>query len=601
MPATIETFAPAQTVKQMLVGNGPVLSNVEVVLIFWGHAWAATPPPAPSAGQFTSAIQSLLNSNYLGSLAQYGVTGAPALVAVDVASAGDPPAAFTDDQLQDLVRSRIEAGAVPAPVVPNTRFYAVLCAQGARNVNPNETAEHQPFSYQGVAATTAWLLNDGTLDSKFSALQGFSHELAEACSDPQGGGGVRLIAADGGNGEIGDICRWGIDTSNGYSIQSYYSAADKVCVLPLTRPVAAARAPIAAVSRRPDSLSVVVVGGDGVTYSGAWDQGRREGRWRGWWSINGGRSQPSAAISLVARSPQQLDVWVTGTDGRIYTAAWDAASDVFDGAWRGWWPVAGGQAPPGAPVAAVSRDPAKLDAFVVAGDGHVWTAAWDQHVSDGAWRGWWRILNLATVPGGNVTAVSRAPGKLDIFAVGSDGAIYTAAWDAQVANGAWRGWWPVAGGRAPAGSRVHAVSRHPDKLDVFVVVGDGAVYTAAWDQHVANATWRGWWRIGALKSVPGGAVTAVSRDPGKLDVFAVGADGEVATAAWDQHVAGGSWRGWWPIAGGRSAPGDMVSAVARTPHQLDVFVAGTDGGLYTAAWDQDVASGAWRGWWSIPD
>jgi hypothetical protein len=601
MSATIETFTPSPTVKKMLIGSGPVLNNVGVALIFWGKVWGTNPPPTPSAQQFTNVIKSLLNSDYLGSLAQYGVTGPPSLIAVDVATQGDPPTGFNDQQLQAFITSRIDAGALPVPVVANTRFYAVICAQGASASARDATGEHQPFSYKGVAATTAWVLNDGTLDSNFSAVQGFSHELAEACSDPQGGGGVRLIGTDNNNWEIGDICRWGIDTSNGYAIQSYYSAADKACVIPLTRAVNAARAQIAAVSRTPDSLSVAVVDKHGTTYSGAWDQGRRQGRWRGWWSINGGQSRPAGPIGLVARSPRQLDAFVTGTDGRIYAAAWDSTLDVFDGAWRGWWPVVTGEAPPGSPVAAVSRDPDKLDAFVVGGDGRVWTAAWDQNVANGSWRGWWQVVNLVTMPGGCVTAVSRAPGKLDIFAVGEDNAIYTAAWDATVDNGAWRGWWPVAGGRAVPGSRVHAVSRDPNKLDVFVVGTDGGVWTAAWDQNVANGAWRGWWPIGSLASQPGGFVTAVSRDPNKLDVFVVAGDGEVATAAWDQNVANGVWRGWWPIVEGRSAPGDMVSAVSRSPEKLDVFVAGTEGGLWTAAWDQNVANGAWRGWWSIPN
>ena len=38
--------------------------------------------------------------------------------------------------------------------------------------------------------------------------------------------------------------------------------------------------------------------------------------------------------------------------------------------------------------------------------------------------------------------VSRAPNFLDVFAVGSDGHVYTAAW--QPGDTGFRGWWPVA-------------------------------------------------------------------------------------------------------------------------------------------------------------
>ena len=611
MSGTVATFPPSSAVKS-LSNAGTQLGNVEVSLIFWGKGWAPAQKPTPSADQVVSAVRSLLNSGYLTSLSQYGYNGSPSLIAVDVVDDSDPPtshadpktgqpvAGFSDEQVQALVTAHIQAGRLPAPTVDNTRLYAVMCAQGAA-APAGETGEHQPYTYNGVSAATAWCLSDGTLTSNFSILACFSHELAEACSDPSGGNGVRLVTIDGGNYEISDICRWSIDNSNGYGLQAYYSDADKACVIPLTRPVNSPRAAFSAVSRSPDSVSVAAVGGDGLIYQAAWDQTRREGRWRGWWSINNGRTRPSGPISLVARSSRQLDAFVTGSDGRVYTAAWDSAHDVFDGAWRGWWPVAGGQAPPGAPVVGVSRDPNKLDVFVAADDGTVWTAAWDQNVANAAWRGWWPIPGLRTAPGGNVTAVSRAPDKLDVFAVGTDGGIYTAAWDQNVAAGAWRGWWPVAGGQAPSGAPVGGVSRDPNKLDVFVIGNDGGIWTAAWDQNVAAGVWRGWWRIGGLASVPGGHVIAVARDPNKLDVFAVDNDRRVMTAAWDQFVANGGWRGWWPIAGGVAEPGSHVEAVARAPDRLDVWCAGTDGSLATAAWCQTVANATWQGWWGVPN
>jgi hypothetical protein len=39
------------------------------------------------------------------------------------------------------------------------------------------------------------------------------------------------------------------------------------------------------------------------------------------------------------------------------------------------------------------------------------------------------------------------------------------------------------------------VSRDANKFDVFVVGNDGRIYTAAWDQNIADAKWRGWWKI----------------------------------------------------------------------------------------------------------
>jgi hypothetical protein len=168
-----------------------------------------------------------------------------------------------------------------------------------------------------------------------------------------------------------------------------------------------------------------------------------------------------------------------------------------------------------------------------------------------------------------------------------------------VAGAQWRGWWNILTGAITPGGTISAVSRDPNKLDIFLVSTDGGVYTAAWDQNVENAQWRGWWRIGNVTAKPGAAVAAVARDPNKLDIFAAGNDGKTYTAAWDQFVAGAQWRGWWNILTGAIPPGGTVSAVSRDPNKLDIFIVSTDGAIYAAAWDQNVANAEWRGWWRI--
>ncbi len=99
---------------------------------------------------------------------------------------------------------------------------------------------------------------------------------------------------------------------------------------------------------------------------------------------------------------------------------------------------------------------------------------------------------------GPVVAVSRSPDKLDIFTVGRDGVVYTAAW--QPGNRAWRGWWPIPGVVAAPCAPVSAVSRSKEKLDVFVVGLDGRVHTAAWE--AGDDHWRGWWTTPGIGHQP---------------------------------------------------------------------------------------------------
>ncbi|HWN11361.1 MAG TPA: peptidoglycan DD-metalloendopeptidase family protein [Pyrinomonadaceae bacterium] len=382
------------------------------------------------------------------------------------------------------------------------------------------------------------------------------------------------------------------DAAGHYPLENIVSAN---CPVPPFGP------PVSAVSRNSKCLDVFAIGRDGRVMAAAWEHGLLDVNWRGWWHIQGGLTDTNGHISAVSREPKRLDVFAVGGNGTVYTAAWD--ENTSSSGWRGWWPIEGLKAPPGSHVGAVSRHPNKLDIFVVGNDGRIYTAAWDQNVSQGKWRGWWNIQDGKNCPAGAlVSAVSRHPSKLDVFVVGNDGRIYTAAWDNNVNDAKWRGWWNIQDGKnCPPGAPVGAVSRHSNKLDVFVVGNDGRIYTAAWDQNVGDAKWRGWWNIQEGKNCPPGApVSAVSRDANKLDVFVVGNDGRIYTAAWDQNVGDAKWRGWWNIQDGKNCPpGAPVSATSRDNDKLDVFVVGNDGMVYTAAWAQNVAQAKWRGWWKI--
>ena len=153
-------------------------------------------------------------------------------------------------------------------------------------------------------------------------------------------------------------------------------------------------------------------------------------------AINGGQAAPGAPVTAVSRSTDKLDIFVVGLDQRVYTGAWEP--DFADG-WHGWWPIGNLQAPPGARISAVSRSTDKLDIFVVANDGQVWTAAWEPDFTDG-WQGWWPIRGITAPPGAAINAVSRSTDKLDVFVTDSAGMIQTAAWEPDFTD-LWHGWW----------------------------------------------------------------------------------------------------------------------------------------------------------------
>ncbi len=358
---------------------------------------------------------------------------------------------------------------------------------------------------------------------------------------------------------------------------------------PILYPVLPGLAEVSAISRSADHLDVFVSDVNGDTLTAAWQPDFADG-WHGWGWIGTGQAAPGGPIHGASRSTDHLDIFVTGSDNSIYTAAWEAD---FTDWWHGWWNLNGGVTGPGAHVTAVSRSADKLDVFVVGIDGGVYSAAWQPDFADG-WHGWGRIGDVVAPQGSAVYAVSRSADKLDIFVTDVNGAVMSAAWEPDFTDG-WHGWWNINGGQAAPGAPVTAVSRSADKLDIFVTGTDGGIYTAAWEPDFTDG-WHGWGRIGGAVVPQAAPVHCVSRSADKLDIFVTDVNGAVMSAAWEPDFTDG-WHGWWQISDGQAAPGAPVTAVSRNTDKLDIFVTGTDGGVYTAAWEAD--SDGWHGWWRV--
>ena len=342
---------------------------------------------------------------------------------------------------------------------------------------------------------------------------------------------------------------------------------------------------IGAVSRSTDHLDIFVADGNGAMFTAAWEPAMVDW-WEGWWNLLGGRGAPGTPLTVVSRRADYLDVFTVGTDGGAYTCAWTPATG-----WRGWWRIGTATFPAGSMINAVSRSTDHLDIFATDVAGRVITAAWEPGFT--SWHGWWEIRGGRARPGAPVTAVSRSQNKLDVFVVGTDGGAYTAAWEPAFADG-WHGWWRIGAPVFPQGAYLGAVTRSADHLDVFGTDTGGRIITAAWEPAFADG-WHGWWEIRGGRAQPGAPVTAVSRSQNKLDVFVVGTDNTIYTAAWEPGFADG-WHGWWNLNGGKAAHGSVINAVSRRPDFMDVFTVGLDGRVYSAAWSPGQP---WGGWWPM--
>ncbi len=282
---------------------------------------------------------------------------------------------------------------------------------------------------------------------------------------------------------------------------------------------------VAAVSRASGNLDLFVIGFDNKVWTTFWNE---QGGWSPDWFPLPGRAvfdREKQQVAAVSRAPGNLDLFVIGFDNKVWSTFWNE-----QGGWSPDWFPLPGQAVfdrDKQKVAAVSRAPGNLDLFVIGYDNKVWTTFWNEQ---GSWSPDWFPL-----PGGavfdrekqHVAAVSRASGNLDLFVIGFNNKVCTTYWNEQ--SGWSPDWFALPGGAVfdRDKQQVTAVSRAPGNLDLFVIGFNKKVCTTYWNEQ---SGWSPDWF-----ALPGQAefdrdkqqVAAVSRAANNLDLFVIGGDNRV--------------------------------------------------------------------------
>jgi hypothetical protein len=211
-------------------GGGHLLTNARIVLIFWGSAWG-NPATTPSHTDFANALSGTIYGPWGTQLSQYRGIGPMSIEQTYVNTASDPQASFTDPQIRAMIDDLITHGHVPTPTSAVDRLYVVLMPTGHSSGDTTFVGQHQYWDRAGTGVYWAWVTNDGTLTGGNSIPKVFTHEVAEAVSNPDLSSGITLTSAGEGD-EIGDVCNNTYSTVNGAAEEAYWSAADNRCVLP---------------------------------------------------------------------------------------------------------------------------------------------------------------------------------------------------------------------------------------------------------------------------------------------------------------------------------------------------------------------------------
>jgi hypothetical protein len=158
-------------------------------------------------------------------------------------------------------------------------------------------------------------------------------------------------------------------------------------------------------------------------------------------------------------------------------------------------------------------------------------------------------------------------GPGDLFVRGTDDAVY---WSRE--GGPWVYLGAPAGGvRGDPG----AVSWAPGRLDLFARGADDKLWQRFSED--GGATWSGWLRPVGTDGVLASGPEVISRGPGRLDVYVGGTDGQV----WSRSWGGAGWSPVWRSHG--APPGGMVgepAAVSWDGFRVDLFVRGADDRLW---------------------
>ncbi len=228
-----------------------------------------------------------------------------------------------------------------------------------------------------------------------------------------------------------------------------------------------------------------------------------------------------------------------------------------------------------APVA--SNADGRLEVFANGTDHAVWHN-WQTAPNNG-WSGWASLGGLVTT-----TAMTgrNADGRLELFARGGDDALWH-MWQTAPNNG-WSGWASLSGSIT---SDPSADSNQDGRLEVFARGTDNALWHM-W-QVAPNSGWSNWDSLGGI--ITSDPIVYHNQD-GRLEGFARGTDG----AVWHiwQVAPNSGWSNWDSLGGVVTS---LCSVHQNADGRMEVFARGTDNALWHI-W-QVVPNGGWSGWASL--
>ncbi len=209
--------------KAVKPAGGRIIRRARIVLVFMGDGW--TPAGLPSRADAEAAFRAVLATPYMSYLVQYPGIGLAQIVAAhdgpaSIGKIGPDPRQYlptvrliSDQDITDALAADIDA--TPRPAGEETLYMAVISSQAQPVLSGHTSAGgfHYFFRHGGHDYDFGAVLNlsGNTADNIWGGgglVAAFTHELVEACTDPDGSSGYRLTpspnTADPGENELCD-------------------------------------------------------------------------------------------------------------------------------------------------------------------------------------------------------------------------------------------------------------------------------------------------------------------------------------------------------------------------------------------------------------
>ncbi|KAH8653115.1 hypothetical protein BGZ60DRAFT_436040 [Tricladium varicosporioides] len=336
----------------------------------------------------------------------------------------------------------------------------------------------------------------------------------------------------------------------------------------------------AVVSRSSGHIDVFFSGSDGRVYTASQNPG---GQHFGPSSTVGSiQVALCSGVTAISAASDQIDIFVTGADTFVYTA-----SRTADGSYSAWTQLAGGSAKAGTLIQPVSASPGSVQAFWVGVDGTMYGA--ELRSSNTTAIAYTKNMEL----GGQIAVIPRFnnPNTADVFLCGSDFHVYHMSFETTDKTGSWKDLsYPGARGCVPS-SPISPIMLTNGDVHVFVTDRDNNIYTSVRTQSPSTG-FSSWTKTGDLQVPNGAPIFGVVTKPNTIELFVTALDSSIYLSTWN-----GGFSPWTPLKNVYTMPSAAISGISTGDTAFSLFATTLDKNVSTINWS--VGQSLSCGWWHI--